>query len=215
MAERLAERSPGRAISPPGALIHIATCLEARHGKLGEGREVAKRLAKLSAFLAAKLGLRPLDLEALCLAAQVQNLRLAARASPDSQQPYPQKGDSTRGSGADGSSSEGIRGFACGFLAAIAQQSGANCEVCELAAKILCASTIPSELRRSVARPEPSAKIACLATLLLAAQDDVRRVRACSSDPDSVDRGAADPEGLDPECYRLACNTLAGFEPAG
>lgn len=73
---------PSRPITPPGALIHMASRLEVVHGSHDDGHRVATALSRLAAFVASELQLQPSDLDGLVYAARVRNLVLArTRAS--------------------------------------------------------------------------------------------------------------------------------------
>ncbi len=143
-----------RPISPPGALMHIASSLDQKHGKLEMIESITRRVVKLAAHLAVPLELTPVDLEAVCIAARVEDLSLA-QAGSSAWDPV----------------------FASRFVRAVAAVTnvGTMKHAVELAADTLGACAIPSLDPGSAKR---------LASLLIAARESLTHESIAAPDLD-------------------------------
>ncbi|MCA8969916.1 MAG: response regulator [Planctomycetes bacterium] len=168
-------RGSGRAISPTGALIHVAKSLENRFGAPQQAERVTTRLAKVAALLASDLELTPIDLEAVCIAARVEELALARRASLLEQavEPTPSESD-TKGS-------EWDPGYAARFVRSLVDVIDAvdARSATELAAETLSACASGS----GAIEPREPSRAARLAGLLVASREATTNVRVVPRSP--------------------------------
>ncbi|MCB9880293.1 MAG: response regulator [Planctomycetes bacterium] len=168
-------RGSGRAISPTGALIHVAKSLENRFGAPQQAERVTTRLAKVAALLASDLELTPIDLEAVCIAARVEELSLARQASLlDPPAPCVRAEDDAKNHDWDpGYAARFVRSVA-GVIDAVDARSAT-----ELAAATLSACAAGS----SAIDPSESSRACRLAGLLVASREATTNVRVAPRSP--------------------------------